>query len=169
MNTENLYLSIKTVSTAIVAFISAKLGILFPVLMVLVLMMIADQFSGMWASKKEALDYPNDPKKGWSSTKWRKGIYKKFGYILTIAVAMVVDFLIFNISEKMGIKIPTTTLFGLLTTVWFILNELLSIIENAGRLGAPLPGYLKKIIIVLKTGVEKQGDIASESEVKKYE
>lgn len=165
MKKEQVY-AVQAVCSAVIAWLSDKLGILFPVLVIFVLMMTIDQISGMLASKREALDHPGDPNYGWSSTKWRKGIYKKFGYILTVVVAVVVDFIIFQVANEMGIKISANTMFGLLCTVWFILNELLSIIENAGRMGANLPGFLVDILSVMKNKVEKQGSIDTESEGK---
>lgn len=166
MKTENMYLTLKAIIAAIGAFLSAKLGILYPVFMLLTVLMITDFISGMAASKKEALEYPEDKSKGWSSKRGVQGIYKKLGYALAIAVAMSVDWLIFNVCSNMGIKIPTSTFFGLLTAIWFIINELLSILENAGRMGTPLPDFLKKAIAVLKTGVEKQGNSIVDKEVK---
>ena len=63
--------------------------LLYPLLKVLFILMIIDYISGMLASKKEALDHPNDKNYGWSSKKSAIGIYKKIGYIVTICVADV--------------------------------------------------------------------------------
>jgi phage-related holin len=41
---------------------------------------------------------------------------------------------------------------------WYILTELGSIIENAGKLGAPIPPFLKGVIALFKSTVEKAGD-----------
>ncbi len=164
MKTENIYITSKAVIASVGAFFSAKLGILYWVLILLTGLMILDFLSGMAASKKESLESPEDKTKGWSSKRGAQGIYKKIGYILAIAVAMASDWLIFNVTNSMGIRIPIATFFGLLTAVWFILNELLSILENAGRLGTPLPDFLKKAIAVLKDGVEKQGNAIVDKE-----
>jgi toxin secretion/phage lysis holin len=158
MRAEDVLITVKAVLAAIGAFLSIRLGILYYVLGLLTMLMVVDFISGMAASKKESLEYPEDESKGWSSKKGVHGIYKKLGYVLAIAVAMSVDWLIFNVTGDMGIKIPTATFFGLLTAIWFIINELLSILENAGRMGAPLPDFLRKAIAVLKAGVEKQGN-----------
>ena len=40
---------------------------------------------------------------------------------------------------------------------WFLLNEMLSIIENAGRMGVPIPEWLGKYIAVLKTRIDDKG------------
>ena len=46
--------------------------------------------------------------------------------------------------------------------VWYLLNELLSIVENAGRMGAAVPDWLLKYIAVLKDKIDSndygQGD-----------
>ena len=64
------------------------------------------------------------------------------------------------------------TFFSTLVTAWFILNECLSITENAGRMGVAVPVFLTKIIAVLKGTVEDKADILKdkeESEDKDYE
>jgi toxin secretion/phage lysis holin len=164
MKSENIYLSIKAAIATFGAYLSARLGILYPVLILLTALMITDFLSGMAASGRESLEHPEDKSKGWNSKIGARGIYKKLGYVLAIAVAISVDWLIFNVTGNMGIKIPTSTFFGLLTAIWFVINELLSILENAGRMGAPLPDFLKKAIAVLKTGVENQGNAIVDKE-----
>ena len=48
-----------------------------------------------------------------------------------------------------------------LVVVWYMLMELGSILENIGKMGAPLPEFLKKMIAVLKATVDSAGDVAS--------
>jgi toxin secretion/phage lysis holin len=164
MNKTGIYAVQGAISTVIAA-ISAKLGILFYVLSIFAFVMVIDFISGMAASKKESIENPEDLTKGWSSRRGMLGIFKKFGYILVVLVAIVVDYIIFKIAATLNINMPTTTFFGLLVTVWFILNELLSIIENAGRMGAEgIPDFLIDAIVVLKGKVEKKG--AEENENK---
>lgn len=136
------------------AYLSDRLGILFPVLCILVAMMVIDYITGMLASKAEALDHPGDPDYGWSSRKGAKGIIKKVGYGCVIATAMVVDFIIVRVSGELGFNMPSTAFFGLLVAVWYLLNELLSITENAGRMGADLPEWLCRYIAVLKNKID---------------
>ena len=40
--------------------------------------------------------------------------------------------------------------FTLLVAIWYIFTELGSIVENAGRLGAPIPAWLRRGIAVLQ-------------------
>lgn len=159
-NMENLKLLVKRVLTTIMgAWIGERLGVLFPLLVLLTVLMIADQVSGILASKKEALDYPNDNQYGISSKKFIKGIYKKAGYILIILVAISTDYIIFKFSSEIRIEVKYNTIFGLLITVWLITNELLSILENAGRMGAVLPEFLKKILSELRNNIEDKSNL----------
>ena len=139
----------------IIAYLSDKLGILFPVLCVLTGAMIIDYFTGMLASKKEAIEHPGDKSYGWCSKKGALGIIKKVSYLCVIATAMMVDYVISVTSGYLNITMPVTTFFGLLVAVWYLLNELLSIIENAGRMGGPVPDWLCKYISILKNKIEQ--------------
>ena len=140
------------------AWISAKLGILGPVFGILVIMMALDYITGMLAAKEEALEHPKEAGYGWNSKKGAQGIIKKVGYICVIAVAMVVDYILMYAAEGIGIPIQAKAFFALLVAVWYILNELLSIIENAGRMGAQVPEWLCKYIAVLKEAVDHKAE-----------
>ncbi len=61
-------------------------------------------------------------------------------------------------AAEAGFEVATKAFFGLLVAVWYVLNELLSIIENAGRMGAPVPEWLMKYVSVLKNKIDSQGD-----------
>ena len=155
---QKFYFTIKALASAGLAWLSAKLGILMPVLVLLMAMMIVDYITGMIASKKEAIESPGDPSKGWNSKKGAIGICKKVGYLCVIAVAMVVDFVIIKTAAAMGYSISTRAMFGLLAAIWYLLNEMLSIIENAGRMGAPVPQWLSRYIAVLKDKIDDSGE-----------
>lgn len=144
----------KSILSVMGAWISNKLGLLFPALGLLMVLMIIDYISGMLAAKKEALENPGDSRYGWSSKRSILGIYKKLGYMLTILVAVSIDYLIFKFTKEIGLEFGSNTIFGLLVTVWFIINELISILENIGRMGTELPDFLKKVLSELKSDLE---------------
>jgi phage-related holin len=75
-----------------------------------------------------------------------------------VAVAMVVDWTIINVASSLNFNIPTTTFFGLLVTIWLIINELISILENLTRLDVPMPSFLINVVSNFKVVVEKNGD-----------
>lgn len=153
---ERYLLAAQIAASAVIAWIADKLGILYPVLCVLLVMMILDYITGMLASKREAIDHPDDPAYGWSSKKGAKGIIKKVGYLCVIAAAMVFDYIILNFASALGFTPPTSAFFGLLVSVWYILNELLSVIENAGRMGTNVPEWLSKYIASLKHHIDEE-------------
>ncbi len=146
----------KIITTIIGAWVSNQFGLLFPMLCLLMFLMIADYVSGMIAAKTEAIEHPNNKKYGWSSKKGVLGIFKKIGYIFTIFVAACVDYLIYKVAQELGLQYESQTLFGLMVTIWFVINESISVLENTGRMGVELPEFLKKTLNELKKDVEDE-------------
>nr|DAR13665.1 MAG TPA: holin [Caudoviricetes sp.] len=146
-------MSIQLLATGVVAYLSQKLGVTFYLLGLLLVLMVIDYVSGMAASAVEAIDHPDDKRYGWSSKKGAKGIAKKVAYLCVIAVSMVIDYIVIRTSGVLGVALPNTML-SLLVSVWYLLNEALSIIENAGRIGAPVPNWLMKYIAALKDKID---------------
>lgn len=146
-------MSIQLLATGVVAYLSHKLGVTFYLLGLLLVLMVIDYVSGMAASAVEAIDHPDDKRYGWSSKKGAKGIAKKVAYLCVIAVSMVIDYIVIRTSGVLGVALPNTML-SLLVSVWYLLNEALSIIENAGRIGAPVPNWLMKYIAALKEKID---------------
>ena len=153
-------MSIQVCVTGLVAYLSQKLGVTFYLLGILLCLMVIDYLSGMAASAVEALDHPDDKSYGWSSKKGAKGIAKKVAYLFVIAVGMVIDYVIIQTSGVLGFNLPNTML-SLLVTVWYMLNEALSITENAGRMGAPVPEWLMKYIAALKYKIDSSRENVS--------
>lgn len=158
MNKERQLSMIKTGFMMLGTIIGNKLGILAPAMLLLIFLMMVDYVSGMLASKKEAVEYPNDARYGWSSRKSIIGIYKKVGYMLTVLVAVSTDYLIYKFLGEMGISYQMKTTFGLLVVIWLILNELLSILENASRMGAVLPQFVSNALVELKKNIERENN-----------
>ena len=146
-------MTIQIFVTGVVAYLSHKLGVTFYLLGLLLVLMVIDYVSGMAASAVEAIDHPDDKRYGWSSKKGAKGIAKKVAYLCVIAVSMVIDYIVIRTSGVLGVALPNTML-SLLVSVWYLLNEALSIIENAGRIGAPVPNWLMKYIAALKDKID---------------
>jgi len=128
----------------------------FGAYLLFIALMLIDYISGVLASYKEAIEHPKDSNYGWSSKKGIIGIYKKVGYMLTNIVALCLDYMLHDLSETFGIKVSSNTWVALVVLVWFILNELLSITENAARLGAPIPNLLVKVLSELKDDVDNK-------------
>lgn len=138
------------------AFCTNSIAQWVPSLDVFVIVMVVDYISGILAAKKEAYEHPDDLSFGLDSKKGILGIIKKFGYMLIVALAFVIDYILAEGAENLGWNASPKMLFGWVTIVWLILNELLSIIENLGRMGVPIPSYLTKIVANLKKGIDQK-------------
>lgn len=140
-------IGIQAIISAALAAFASYLGALAVPIIVLMVMMIIDYLSGMSAAWSEGT---------LSSKLGAKGIVKKVGYMALIVVAMGVDYLIYSGIVAADINVGYNMWFGLLVAVWLIINEMISILENLGRLGVPIPEFLKKIIGRLKTSAERK-------------
>ena len=116
-------------------------------LIVLVAVMLIDYITGMAAAS-----YTQQL----SSRIGIMGIVKKAGYLALVAVGVVVDYLLSSALVHVGIDVQIAYCFGMIITIWLIINELISILENLGKLNVPLPGFLLKTIKSLKGRVEEQ-------------
>lgn len=137
-----------------------RLGALAWLILALLIFNVADWITGSAASAVEG--------KGISSDAGRRGIVKKVGYWIEIGVCLVVDMLLVYALPELstGATVVTFThpIVAPMVAVWLDLNEILSVIENLGRMGAPVPEWLSKFITVLKNKVDVAGEKISEDE-----
>ena len=136
---------IQAVASAALAAFAVYMGALAVPIIVLMAMMIIDYLSGMAVAWSQ---------NNLSSKIGAKGILKKVGYMALIVVAMGVDYLIYSGIAVANIEVGYNMWFGLLVAVWLIINEMISILENLGKLGVPIPEFLTKIIKRLKSTTE---------------
>ena len=85
---------------------------------------------------------------------------------MAVTVGIVADYLISSALTQVGIDIKINYCIGMIVTIWFIINELISVLENLAEIGIPLPKFLVAIIKRLKVVVENKTD---ESEDNKNE
>ena len=142
MNKENVFQSILTL---IVAGVSAYFQIIAIPLIVLTVVMLIDYITGMLSAYINA---------ELSSRKGIVGILKKVSYFSLVCVGIAIDYILYSALSQMGIQSDITMFFGLTVTVWLIINELISILENLARLDVPIPKFLTSVIKKLKTTVE---------------
>ena len=137
--------SLQVIFSAALAALISYLGVVAIPVTVLMAAMIIDYVTGMaaaWHNKKL------------SSKKGLSGIIKKISYLALVCVGMGVDWLIYSGIKQVGIDLDYTIFFGLLVTIWLIINELISILENLGSIGVPLPKFLFAVIKRLKNHTE---------------
>lgn len=113
-----------------------------------------------------ALDYITGSAAAWKAGEWssrlaREGIWHKAGSLAVVLVAGLLDL---GLGVVMG-NIPGHPIpfdYGVfvcpLVVVWYILTEVGSIVENAGRMGAPIPGWLARAVAALRDRVDGAGE-----------
>lgn len=140
-------LAIKLVASATLTGLAAYTHMLATPIMLLFLTMFADWVFGM------AKAYH---KSEWNSKVGMKGIIKKIGYIGGVIVAAVFDWLIYSGLKSVGVNFDSSFYFGMMTTIWLIINECISILENLDELGVPLPVWLIKGLRRIKTSIDSK-------------
>jgi toxin secretion/phage lysis holin len=78
------------------------------------------------------------------------GIARKVFIFVMVAVAHLIDLLLI----ESGLE--TKALIMTMVIVFYAVNEILSITENAGRIGLPVPEQIKNAIVVLKGKDERK-------------
>ena len=118
----------KNIMAGVCTVLSFLFGDIEGMMVALVALIILDYISGVIAAAVE---------KRLSSEVGAKGIAKKIFMLLIVALANIVDI---NVIGD-GHVLKTVTV------VFYICNECISLIENAGRIGVPVP---KKLLDVLE-------------------
>ena len=118
----------KNIMAGICTVLSFLFGDMEGLMVALVALIILDYISGVIAAAVE---------KRLSSEVGAKGIAKKIFMLLIVALANIIDI---NVIGD-GHVLKTVTV------VFYICNECISLIENAGRIGVPVP---KKLLDVLE-------------------
>lgn len=140
----------KAIVTAAAAALMAYFKQLVVPVAVLIAVMICDYVTGMTAAWMN---------KELSSRKGIQGVIKKVFYLMIVAVGMGVDYLITMLGGKLGVQLDVNFVVGLLVIVWLIINELISFLENSGKIGVPMPDFLMKLLDRLKQTTEKKAEV----------
>lgn len=93
----------------------------------------------------------------WSSAVAREGIRHKMGMFLVVIVAGITDITLGLICEQLPLSFTWPVLILPLVFAWYILTELGSILENAVKMGAPIPEWLLKILTVGLKAINAKG------------
>ena len=125
---------LKNILAGVCTVLSFLFGDMEGLMIALVALIILDYISGVIAAAVE---------KRLSSEVGAKGIAKKIFMLLIVALANIVDI---NVIGS-GHTLKTVTV------VFYLCNECISLIENAGRIGVPVP---KKLLDVLEQLRDKE-------------
>ena len=126
--------TILLVVSGLFSILVSHFGIFFAVLFVV---QHADVFTGIWASLKEG--------KGLKSSIGIAGYSKKVVTLILIGIVYLIEINLFG----------TNTLGDSVAGV-YIGMELLSLLENAGRMGVPIHSKIKQLVTVLRGDDEER-------------
>lgn len=149
MNAPEKATEIKGAIAALIAFLTALWGWLGWAVVIWLACILLDYIAGTMAARKDG---------EWSSAIARAGLWHKLGEIFAVLVAALCDIALSVIIQGSGVQIPID-IGPLLTPVvimWYIITELGSIAENAGKLGAPVPAWLRRSLKQYKDTIDQQ-------------
>ena len=142
----------KAALTAVLGALTALWGWLGWLVVGWVGCMLLDYITGSAAAAKAG---------AWSSQTARDGIWHKAGMIVVVLVAAGADMLLALVLERLPVVQLPAAFKGLLcplVLVWYCLTELGSIVENAVAMGAPVPGWLTKLLKAGRDAVDSAGE-----------
>jgi len=138
----------KVCATGIIAALTAFWGLCGWLWMFWVLCLVVDYLTGTVLALRAG---------GWYSDIARKGIWGKLGSMLVVLVTTALDFMVGLVVNHYALPFVYTAVLSPVVLAWYTLTEVGSILENAGRLGAPLPPFLLRWIAVLQKKVDSAG------------
>ena len=113
-----------------------------------VIAMALDYISGTMAACKEGK---------WSSAVARQGLWHKGGMILVVMVSAMTDLLLTFLSDYLELEFAWPGCVFPMVLAWYIITELGSILENAVKMGAAVPGWLIKLLEAGAKAMENAG------------
>lgn len=149
------YLAFKAALATLIGTISAVAGWKGIMLLLLIAAMLLDYFSGTLAAIKEGT---------WCSRVAREGLFHKGGIIAAVLGSLIADALL-------EVAVPTLPIAGglenpglllPLVMVWYIITETGSVMENAGKMGAPLPLWFTRATRNIRQRVDALGQAAAD-------
>ena len=145
MNAPSKAMELKAAISAVLAGMTAFWGWTGWLVVIWLVAMVLDYATGSWAALSTGT---------WDSAVARAGLWHKLGSIVAVLVALLLDVALAEIVNygDLGFELPFEykSAFLPLVAIWYIVTELGSIIENAARLGAPVPKFLISSLKKLK-------------------
>lgn len=146
----------KGIVAVVLGGVTAFLGDLAIPIYVLVACNVIDYATGLMSAKARGEQI--------SSYKGIQGIAKKIGQWLLVLVGWLLDVLIAYAVHHVSPELSVPVVVAIIVAVWLGFNEVISILENLGDMGVPMPPFLKKIVQNLKGKIEDVGEAASGDE-----
>jgi toxin secretion/phage lysis holin len=110
---------------------------------------VADYFTGTIKARFTKTENSNDG---------AKGIAKKVGYWIVIAIAFIVPEQLIPLGNQWGVHLDILSAIGWLTLAAYIMNEIRSILENLTLVGVKIPAVLTKGLEVIGKQLDEESE-----------
>lgn len=140
----------KVAITAIIAGLTALWGWLGWLVLLFVVVMVVDYVTGTMAACMNG---------EWSSKMARQGIGHKVGCVIMVFAAAMTDLgilTILKVHPEIHLPFDYNSLLCTAVMVWYVITELGSIVENAAKMGAPVPKVLRNMLAVLDNAIDHE-------------
>lgn len=128
-------LQVKGIIGTCVTVFTYLIGCINILVIVVAILMILDYISGLGAAFV---------RQDLSSRKSLIGVFKKLGYLTILLLAFLLDLSIIYLVDTVGYTFPSQGIFGIITSVWLIGSEGLSVLENLDEIGVKIPKKLSQ-------------------------
>ena len=145
---EKILNKINLVGGALIAVMSMIFGESWYLFMAFAILNIVDYITGIFKARIAHKE---------NSVKGVKGIIKKVGYWLVIAIGFFLAVGFKDIGKIIGLDLGFTVFIGWFTLASFIINEIRSVLENLVEIGVVVPPWLVK---GLEVANDKINDVA---------
>jgi toxin secretion/phage lysis holin len=142
-------LMIKAAITSAFAAVALRLGALGDLFWLFVAAVVLDYITGMAAAVYN---------RELSSAVGFRGLLKKIAGFLVVAAALLCDEVVSESAARLGAEINLGGTLASVVTVWLIVNEIVSMLENLARMNVALPPFLVKAVGLLKKRSEMEQD-----------
>ena len=131
------------------ALLFSRLGVLAIPMLALVVFNVIDYATRLIANK--ATGVTNTSKKSVN------GIYKKFGMWVLVASCAIIDMVILQCGQYVGISLPFKFIIAIVVAIWLVFNEFISILENVRDMGTKVPKLILNLADKILGIVEEKG------------
>lgn len=138
--------TLKNIFIMVFGIITSWLGALAIPVYMLIICNVIDYMTGILAANRRGQKI--------SSYTGINGIAKKICMWLLIVVGGVIDCLLSFAGASLGVDIHLTMGAASMTAIWLLVNEIISILENLGDIGIPMPGFLVSIVSSLQSKLD---------------
>lgn len=137
MKTETIFVTIQHAISVVGAFIVGIIGGYDAIFSMLLVLVFADVITGFIHAcyNKEI-----------SSKVLRRGLVNKVLYILLIWIGVLADRVLYEMTGSYITIAEKTFLIRDAIVIYLILEELISVLENAANIGLPVPAWLRSIL-----------------------